>query len=233
MRIAICDDNNEILQSIKHIIEKGYSSDLCGISAFTDEEAFLGHVLTEEVDIAIIDIMLGKGISGIDIAKQINRDCANTAVIFISSSTDYIEEVYDTDHLIFLKKPLKAEKLYEALRKAARKITSETIVIKHKDTIRRIDIDSIVMIESFARNLVFHIIGGEKYECTGRLYELEKILPPADFVRCHHSVIVNTKHINEIHSNDIHLTGGLYAPISRRKSVNVKAMIYRMQTCSC
>lgn len=116
INIAICDDNTAQLNDLKAMTEK-----ICeyehSILCFNEEDQFLNSILTDKIDIVLLDIKL-KSDNGINVAKRLQTVKPEIIIVFISGYNDYFEDVYDVEHIYFLTKPIKEVKLKSALNKA-------------------------------------------------------------------------------------------------------------------
>ena len=109
MKILLVEDEGLVALYLKKIlIEHGFEDVLI---ARNGEEAII-KVDESSPDLLLMDIRLGKGISGIETVKQINSN-KNIPVIFITASTDEHthKEALTTNPLAILSKPIEPEEL--------------------------------------------------------------------------------------------------------------------------
>jgi DNA-binding NtrC family response regulator len=77
--ILVLDDVLDAGVMIKRILErKGHK-----VAVFTDEEEALGHVRSQAVDVAILDIRLKK-LSGVDMLEEVKKISPRTRVIMLT-----------------------------------------------------------------------------------------------------------------------------------------------------
>ncbi len=113
--IMLCDDEPNIITQTKELIIQ-YSVErnreyeiLCCTSARELMEAPFNY------DILFLDIMLGSGIDGINIGKQL-RDAGNKALFcIVTSYKDRAIDGYEATVFRYLLKPLKSKALYQML----------------------------------------------------------------------------------------------------------------------
>ncbi len=73
--------------------------------------------------------------------------------------------------------------------------------------------------------------GGESLLLTGKLKQLENMLSGPEFLRCHHSWLVNLHFVEEIKVEDgawSLLIGGEAIPVSREKRRALRERVYRL-----
>ena len=178
----------------------------------------------EEPEIFIINIEEDEE-KRISLAKKLKTSSNNVAIIFISQSMEYFETAFEAEPVYILLKPLKAELLEKALKKAVQKVAEAKkpyLVLKGKH-LRRIFLEDIYYIESEARKLRLHCVYG-MVEHYGRLDEIEENIQD-EFVRCHKSYLVNMRYVSSVEGKEIMLLDGSTIPISRSKAIVCKKII--------
>lgn len=120
MNIVICDDNKEHLAVLETMTKKVLTKD--NIKSFINPTDMYNYMRDILPDLVIMDIVLD-GTNGIDEAKRIREICGDAVIIFVSGYADeYIEEVYEVEHIFMVKKPVN-EKVYKlALERGREKV---------------------------------------------------------------------------------------------------------------
>lgn len=127
LKIGICDDDPAQVTLTETLTaswakENGHS---IKIKTYKDAESFLFDFEEEnDFDILLLDIEMGD-MNGVTLAKNIRKKSETVQIIFITGYSDYISDGYDVAALHYLMKPLKAEKLFEVLNRAAVKIKKD------------------------------------------------------------------------------------------------------------
>lgn len=110
-------------------------------------------------------------------------------------------------------------------------ITLQKIYTKRKDKVILFNPPEIDFIESVEGSILVHV-GGENYDCTLTLTELEQRLLHFGFFRCHRSYIVNLQKVREIitwtkNSYSLRLNTEIDAvvPLSRSKLQELKSLL--------
>lgn len=99
------------------------------VREFTSAENFLFHYAeNKEYDILLLDIEMGD-MDGISMAKKLRQDNHTIQIVFVTGYSDYIAEGYEVEALHYLLKPLKEEKLFTVLDRAARKLSANEKVL--------------------------------------------------------------------------------------------------------
>ena len=215
--IIICDDESTILFSLKFIIEQQHLDFVKEIHIFKDKEPLMFHLyeINETSPIFLLDIQFGET-NSIELAKVIKQMYPNAQIIFMSEFDCYYEDVYQVEHVFFLKKPIKKEKLFKALSLAVDKInaiSSVCIPISFKNEIYKVLIKDIVYFEKNKRLLIVHVTNKE-YMCYSKLDEylwLEK----QNFMICHNSYMINLTRVKTFKQHFFFMDNGKEIPISR------------------
>jgi len=221
--ISILDDNPVHLKYIESLTTE-LMSEPSSIRSFTEgHELIQAFSCGEQFDIAILDIVLDK-LNGIDIAAEINRCSPRTVIIFVSGGRDFSPNLYEADHIYFLKKPLVKEDLVKALRKALGIIKDNYIVLSLKNSVKKIFLDDILYLENSGRKSIIYL-EQETLEYGKNLKTIEPLLPKLRFIRCHNSFIVNLQKVTEVNRKNMLFRNGASVPISRRYLPEIKSRI--------
>ncbi len=224
MKIFICDDELSILASIKSILTVIDKNAI--IKTFNNSKK-LQTALKENIDILFMDIKLNDT-NGIDFIKQNGQYLKNTKIIYITGYSEYIEDIFETNPIYFLQKPLTENKIIKAYKKALNKIKSENIDIIFKTSKETIKMksDSILFIESKGRLVEIHT-NDEVKTIYLKLANIENEYNNS-FVRIHKSFLVNINKIKIYKYNKVILENNSELPISRtyQKSCKEKIMSF-------
>lgn len=224
MNIFICDDEIEVLNFISNILKNNLSSE-CNIYAYSDYKKLVSDIRNKKVDILIMDIVFDDT-SGIDIVKENSKYLEDTQLIYVTGYDDYIEDVFETDLMYLLKKPITEEKIMKAISKAF-EIISESlkyIVVKCGKDNRKININEINYVESEGRLIKFNL-DREVITTYGKISDVEGELDTS-FLRTHKSYLVNMKKIKNYALNKVVLENNRVLPISRTYAKKSKETIF-------
>lgn len=183
-------------------------------------------------DILVADIMMADGEkNGIQAVRELvdGRGCGtSTQVIYATGYVEYCTEVYDTEHVCFLLKPIEQPVFDKALARAVDNIEAtrnRRISISQKGSTYYIDPAEIECVESKLRKLLFHA-ADETFETYGTMANASETLPEA-FVRCHKSFIVNIDAVRKVGPSDLLLRTGRTVPLGKRYREDVKREMAR------
>jgi DNA-binding LytR/AlgR family response regulator len=220
IKIAICDDEYELTQYIKNLVNKWADEKNLKIEAdmFDSAENFK-MALTDDkkFDILLLDIQMG-GQNGVELAKELRENDNNLIIIFITALSDYMNAGYDVSALHYLIKPIDENKFFEILDKAYKNIKNERkkfLIISSDNKDYSISFEDIMYIEAFKNYAYIVTADGNQYEIKQNLSQIEKELDDS-FFRCQRSYIIMLKHIKYISKTDVLLNSGKKISLSRK-----------------
>lgn len=215
--ILICDNNPIFAGYLKKEVEQLIDVP-CQVTVCHSSEELREQCRTESPRIALMDIQLGStDETGITLARELFPAGSETSVIFITGYMEYVSDVYEADHIYFLKKPVEKEYLKRALDKALERVPPKTTVfsVQIQGTTQLIDLREVLCVESFYRKLRFRL-WNERIECYGSFTSLpEKIT--VQLIQCHKSFLVNPDYIRSMEHQAFLLKDGSSVPISRAR----------------
>jgi two-component system, LytTR family, response regulator AlgR len=117
MRIMIVDDEQLARDRLKRMLEE--QSEHSVISEAADGQDALEKIEALHPDVVLLDIRM-PGIDGLEVARHLVGMDEPPAVIFTTAYDDYALDAFKVNAVDYLLKPLRPEKLKEALNKAVK-----------------------------------------------------------------------------------------------------------------
>lgn len=222
MKIGICDDNVVYLDELRALVSVELSAypDVT-IETLTPAQIF-EHIQhsTLTYDLLITDIDMGE-YNGITLALEINKLKPKCIIIFISNYLNFATDVYEIQHIYFILKSEMGNRLHNALTKALTILDErkQQLVIRYHNIETSLSLSDIYYLEALGRYLYVHD-NTQTYKYIQSLKGISASLN-AQFVRCHHSYIVNLGYIKSISRTSCTLTSGEVLPISQTYAKNV------------
>lgn len=228
-RIAICDDSRKDRQYVLELLGEWleHTSHTAEVSQFDSAESFmLGGKSMGDYDMLLLDIEM-QAMDGVELARRIRRESDIVQIIFISGYSDYISEGYEVAALHYLLKPIKKEKLFTVLDRAAERLIKDEkmLLLESGGEAHRVSIRRIKYAEVFGNYVTVH--ANRKYTVRMTLGEFEKLLDDR-FFRVGRSTIVNLNEIGRVTKQSIVLLDGslISLPRGAYESIN-RAIIER------
>lgn len=205
MKIAICDDDANVLNQIRDYILREVSSSNCEITCFSDGESLLRSDYTD-IDIIFLDIEIGEML-GTEIAKTIKNQNPQLVIFFVTSYTSYISEAFKSMPFQYLVKPIDERLFKEEFARAIEtlKENKDVIELKWNGEILLQKIMDILYLETRNRKTIIMTVNGELYTSMSRK-DYEKHLGDYNFAKPHNSYFVNLRHVERIKGYEIELS---------------------------
>lgn len=185
LKCLLLDDELPGLSYLKLLCEQIPQVEV--VRAFNDPEIFMKEFPGLEFDLCILDIEM-PGTNGIQLAALLK----GKPVIFTTAYRDYATDAFDLDAIDYVIKPVKPERLQQAVNKAIQRINSENNTNKHvrlntDKGIAVLDVSQLVYIrtsEIDSRDKTAFLSNGTKLQLKNISFEkLISLLPSADFSR--------------------------------------------------
>jgi DNA-binding LytR/AlgR family response regulator len=190
-----------------------------------------GHALRmladEPADVLFCDIKM-PGLDGVELARVVGRFAECPQVVFVTAYDDRAVDAFELQAADYVMKPVRADRLAEAVRRVvARRTTDgtvdpagddETIPVELGGVTRFVRRSQVRFVEAHGDYARLHT-GAESHLLRVTLAELETRWADAGFVRIHRSTLVALGHVDEVRAVDGRYTvrlGTDELPVSRR-----------------
>lgn len=219
MRIAICDDEKSQLVLLGNFVKEWAKENgkICEIDFFENAESFWLKYSKDRYDIALLDIQMGFQ-NGMELARELRAKNDKTQIIFVTAIDDFIGDGYDVNAVHYLLKPIKKEKLFDALSRAESNASSnekQKVLIEFNGETHVFFENSVMYLEAFSHTTLIYTDGGEIEVPMGISAVFEKFSKDC-LVKIHRSYAVNIDFVKQIRKYEITLDNGKILPVSRR-----------------
>lgn len=228
IKIAFCDDDMEVLHQMNELLDRYRVERNEDITYAAFQSPF--ELLTEiekgiRPDILFLDVVM-PGQNGMDVAKEIRQYDTNMKIIFLTSSPEFAVESYSVGAYFYQLKPIWEEsffRLMDSVLAECEKKKKNSLILRSKDGITRIDLQQLEYCEVLGRKLLFHLENGAVLESTGSLDDLAgQLMQYSNFFRPHRSFLVNMEYIQNISSRSIKMVNDAEIPIPHGKCSEIK-----------
>ncbi len=200
LNVLIVDDENPARDRLRRMVEQLPQYTVVG-TARSGEEA-LDVIVQQQPDILLLDISM-PGMDGMTLARVMQRGGLRAAVIFCTAYQNQALEAFEAEAVDYLVKPVRAERLQQALEKARRYLGERED--QSPDQFLRSTVGGKMMLTPIQR--VICLLAEDKYTTVihekgktiieDSLTELEKRFPDA-FFRIHRNALVSRNHIRGV-----------------------------------
>lgn len=192
LRCILLDDELPGLTYLKMLCEQLPEVEV--VKAYNNPEALIKDLPILDFDLCIMDIEM-PGFNGLQIANLLR----GKAVIFTTAYKEYAADAFDLDAIDYVQKPVKMERLHQAIEKAISRLNSR----EQKKSFVQLNTDqgkSLIFFNQLGYIKVSHVdsrdkiavlINGTSITLKNVTFsKLEEVLPPAEFVRINKSEMI-------------------------------------------
>ena len=193
---------------------------------------------SDEVDALFLDIRM-PGLDGLDVARVLARFRRPPRVVFVTAYDEHAVEAFDLRAVDYLLKPVRPERLGEAVRRVLEALASEpsadqlsddeTIAVELGGVTRFINRSDVRFVEAQGDYARLHT-GDGSHLVRVPLTTLEEQWAGAGFVRIHRSHLVALHHVDEMHVESGRWTvrlGDDVLAVSRRHTRDLRDTLVR------
>lgn len=229
--IGICDDGENICTSIENMLLQCAAEKEMQLNILI---WYTGEGLSEymarggHLDILFLDIELYR-MTGIEVGSFIRKSLDNMGlqIVYISGKSSYAQQLFKTQPLDFLVKPITQEQINNTLETAVRVIKrkNERFEFQKGKEYYYIPMGDIVFFESMGRKIRI-ITVRQTYEFYGRLKEIIKRLPE-NFIYIHQSYVINKQCVFKYTYEMVEMVDGTVLMISQVKRKQVRECLLK------
>ncbi len=203
LRVLVVDDEPLARERLSHLVEELPDVELAGVAAGGEEALLLAGRLKPEV--VLLDIRM-PGMDGLEAARHLARMPDPPAVIFTTAFDQHALAAFDAQAAGYLLKPVRAEKLQEALARARQPTRAQLtriaegtggprtrIAVRAREELRLIPIENVLCFIAEQKYTTLRHTGGDEL-IEESLKELEDEFA-ARFVRVHRNSLVAIEHV--------------------------------------
>ena len=174
------------------------------LQTFTDPVEGMVAVRTEQPELLLLDIRLGKA-DGVALARQIP---ATTSLVFTTAYTEYALDGFEVGAVDYLHKPFSFERFSNAIARVSQRRSVQafiTLKADYKSVI--IPLADILYIEAMDNYVRLHMADGRQQMSKTTLTSLLSQLSPQQFIRIHKSFVVSLSQIASYTRQQVYIKG--------------------------
>lgn len=235
VRIFICDDDTAERRKIENSLIS-YISARPDIAIDYDIFSSSFELLEEtersgKPDIILLDIFM-PGMMGTELARNLGKLDGKTAIIFVTTSSDFALEAFSVHASDYICKPYTQEKFDSSLDRVIEVLGERHwILLSSEGKIHRVALEDIIYIETVDKRRVFVLSSGLRLPSWMSASELEKqVLVGKGIIKCGSSYIINFAHAKCFSANNLVMDNGALIPIPRRFKQTVKEQYFAYYT---
>lgn len=168
--LLVCDDEQIMIESVRHIVEKEFR-DLRVIETARSGREAIEKTLTTKPDIILTDIRM-PGINGLDAIKEIKRVHNDVKIVIVSvyEFFEYAKQAVELGVSEYLTKPVKKERLVDTLQRVLAQLNDERrkycLELETKERLEK-------MISAVEHSFIYSLLFNQMRKSDIRMYKSE------------------------------------------------------------
>ena len=217
LKLLIVDDEALARSRLKALLSECAGVALPPLEAATAAEA-LRLLQHELVDAVLLDIQMPTT-DGLDLAAALRTVVPRPAVVFVTAHAEHAIQAFELEALDYLTKPVRVERLQQALDKAARYVqaragqmpdlTEGALVIQDRGRTERVPLGEVLYLKAELKYVTVRT-ALRSYILDAALAELE-VRYPEHFLRVHRNALVARRAIRSLEKHMDAVEGDLWA----------------------
>lgn len=216
MKIAICDDDWHMQQTLRLFIDQTYQDLDMLVDGFTSGEALLAAVQkqSQPYQLILLDIEM-RGVDGLETARRVRALLPDCYIIFITSHDEFALTGYEVQAFRYLVKPVQPEKLTEAISAVRAELADQlTLHVEDGPVEALVRARDIFYVEAQDKRVRL-VTARETFSDRRGIDEVAALLAQEDFYRVHRSYLINLRYVAFMDGTTVQLVNGDQVPISR------------------
>jgi two-component system response regulator AlgR len=209
LRTLIVDDETLARSRLRTLLAECHAPGAEVVAEASNGADAQAQLLTVDLDLVLLDIHM-PGIDGIELARSLRQRAGAPAVVFVTAHATHAVTAFELEAVDYLTKPVRAERLQQALQKAERSlrerrgpladVQQEVLLIQDRGRTERVLLSEVVYLKSEFKYLTVRT-AARSHIYDGSLAEFEERYP-ARFVRVHRNALVARQAIRALEKYD-------------------------------
>ncbi|MDM0114267.1 LytTR family DNA-binding domain-containing protein [Variovorax sp. J22R133] len=209
LRTLIVDDEALARSRLRTLLGECTAPATTVLAEAADGEEGLRHILSGAFDLVLLDIHM-PGLDGIELARVLRLRANAPAIVFVTAHATHAVTAFELEAVDYLTKPVRAERLKQALQKAERYLKDrraeltespqETLLIQDRGRAERVPLSEVLYLKSEFKYLTVRT-AVRSHILDGSLSEFEERYPNR-FVRVHRNALVAREAIRALEKYD-------------------------------
>lgn len=239
LRALVVDDEVPALDELRYLLEQDPRiSEVLTSDAATEG---LRILQATDVDVVFLDIQM-PGLTGLELAQVLGQFRTPPPIVFVTAHEGHAVEAFDVHAVDYVLKPVRAERLAEAVRRVVGVLEGVTpphgrdaqVAVERGGVTRFVHRGDITHVEAQGDYARLHT-GSDSHLLRVPLTTLEEEWADAGFVRIHRSLLVALGHVREVRMDSGRCTvvvgeHGVELGVSRRHTRALRELLVRDRT---
>jgi|LAHS01.1.fsa_nt_gb two-component system response regulator LytT len=205
--IALVEDDQDTSSRMRQMICQffGENKEECQVSSFSSADSFLAS-FHKNYDLVFMDIDL-PGTDGLTASRKLREIDKDVMVIFVTFLAQLAIKGYEVNAFDFIVKPVAYPDFRMKMTRVLAQLNAvheRSLVIRNKDSVRRILVSDIRYIEVRNHTVTYHLLD-QDIRSYGVLYKIQDDLKGLPFSLCNQCYLVNLRYVTAIEDFTVYL----------------------------
>jgi two-component system, LytTR family, response regulator len=247
MKTMIVDDELYCTELLSALLAK-HCPNVEVVAEFNDPQKAAEAIRQQPPELLFLDIEMPR-LNGFDLLERVQP--INFQVVFTTAYNQYALRAIKISALDYLLKPIDAEELIAAVRKARERQQAphwsqfelmertranagqppKTIALSTLEGLHFVEVADIVYCQSEGSYTKLFFLSGENMMLSKPIKDVGEMLVPAGFLRVHHSYLINLAHIKKYlrgEGGEVIMKNGHSVPVARNKKAEFLERIAKL-----
>jgi two-component system response regulator AlgR len=198
LKVLVVDDEEPAVRRLQRLLAASKSAEC--VAAVHNAEQALAACNDLHPDLVLMDVEM-PGIDGVEAARRLQAREKAPAIIFVTAFERYAVDAFDLEAVDYLVKPVRGERLEQALKRAAsarlsRQQSPENLSARLGERLLAIPVADIRLLQAEDKYTCVHYLGGEAL-IEDSLLSLEERFGQR-FLRVHRATLVSRPHLRAL-----------------------------------
>ena len=205
LRTLIVDDETLARSRLRTLLAECRAPGAEVVAEASNGADALAQLLTADLDLVLLDIHM-PGIDGIELARSLRQRAGAPAVVFVTAHAAHAVTAFELEAVDYLTKPVRAERLQQALQKAERslrerrgpltEVPHEVLLIQDRGRTERVPLVEVLYFKAELKYITVRT-AARSYILDGSLSELEDRYG-TQFLRVHRNALVSRRAVRAL-----------------------------------
>jgi DNA-binding LytR/AlgR family response regulator len=206
LQVLVADDEAPALEELAYLLR--LDPRVSEVTTAASGEQALRALERDRCGAVFLDIRM-PGLDGLDVARLLDRFADPPDIVFVTAFEDFALDAFELKATDYLLKPVRAERLAEAVRRisdhrtqaaadGAAERPDETIAVELGGVIRYVNRSDVRYVEAQGDYARLHAGAAATHLIRASLAELGERWEAAGFVRIHRSTLVSLRYVEQV-----------------------------------
>lgn len=209
-RVLVVDDEALARQRLRDLLLEWQPN--AEVAEAEDARTALARLRSEPWDVALLDVQM-PGLDGLALAALLRGQPKAPALVFVTAHAEHALRAFELDAVDYLTKPVRRERLHQALDKALRwhasvaaaatepaparpAATTEALIIHERGRTERVPLDDVIYLKAELKYLTVRT-AQRSYIYDGALHDFERSQPER-WLRIHRNALVARQRVRSL-----------------------------------